>query len=237
MTRNRWKDITILGRTTAEEIGDRVEVEWKLSATPELEWAEIFQMADVSERQGTREWVLGGGPDVLHDVVRWFVPAKQVEDADAEVRHRLAMANGRFGAERADVEDDDGGGVVVVSGHPDDRSDPDPIAEPDACLGPCAGPSTRRSTALAVLCIAVLIVNLDNTILNVALPTLVLQLHAGTEELQWIVDAYALVFGGVMLTCGSLADQHRPAEALRGRPGRLRRGLTRCGILRRASIL
>ena len=58
-----------------------------------------------------------------------------------------------------------------------------------------------------MLCIAVLIVNLDNTILNVALPTLVLQLHAGTEELQWIVDAYALVFGGVMLTCGSLADR------------------------------
>ena len=68
------------------------------------------------------------------------------------------------------------------------------------------GHVTRRSTALAVLCIAVLIVNLDNTILNVALPTLVLQLHAGTEELQWIVDAYALAFGGVMLTCGSLAD-------------------------------
>ncbi len=57
-----------------------------------------------------------------------------------------------------------------------------------------------------MLCTAVLIVNLDNTILNVALPTLVLQLHAGTEELQWIVDAYALVFGGVMLTCGSVAD-------------------------------
>jgi EmrB/QacA subfamily drug resistance transporter len=69
------------------------------------------------------------------------------------------------------------------------------------------GRSTRRPAALAVLCIAVLIVNLDNTILNVALPTLVLQLHAGTEELQWIVDAYALVFGGVMLTCGSLADR------------------------------
>ena len=66
---------------------------------------------------------------------------------------------------------------------------------------------TRRPAALAVLCIAVLVVNLDNTILNVALPTLVLQLHAGTEELQWIVDAYALVFGGVMLTCGSLADR------------------------------
>ncbi len=66
---------------------------------------------------------------------------------------------------------------------------------------------TRRPAALAVLCIAVLMVNLDNTILNVALPTLVFHLDAGTEELQWIVDAYALVFGGVMLTCGSLADR------------------------------
>ena len=125
MTRTSSEDITILGRTTAEEIGDRVEVEWELSATPELEWAEIFQMADVSERQGTLEWVLGGGPDVLHDVVRWFVPAERVEDADAEVRHRLVMANSRFGAERADVEDGDGGGVGVVSGLPDGRSDPD----------------------------------------------------------------------------------------------------------------
>ena len=125
MTRTGWKDITIVGRATAEEIGDRVEVEWKLSGAPDLEWAEIFQMADVSERQGTLEWVLGGGPDVLHDVVRWFVPAKQVEDADTEVRHRLVMANGRFGAELTDVEDEDGGGVGVVSGLPDGRPEPD----------------------------------------------------------------------------------------------------------------
>src|ERR1019366_2378632 len=83
---------------------------------------------------------------------------------------------------------------------------PNPITDPVPSSARAAGRLTRRSTALAVLCIAVLIVNLDNTILNVALPTLVLQLHAGTEELQWIVDAYALVFGGVMLTCGSLAD-------------------------------
>ena len=82
-------------------------------------------MADVSTRQGTREWVLGGGPDVLHDAVRWFAPAKQVEDADAEVRHRLAMANARFGAEMADDADDGGSGVVANSGHPDDRPDPD----------------------------------------------------------------------------------------------------------------
>jgi len=51
-------------------------------------------------------------------------------------------------------------------------------------------------------------VNLDNTILNVALPTLVVRLKATTDQLQWIVDAYAMVFGGLMLVGGSLADHY-----------------------------
>jgi EmrB/QacA subfamily drug resistance transporter len=51
-------------------------------------------------------------------------------------------------------------------------------------------------------------VNLDNTILNVALPTLVIRLSATTDQLQWIVDAYAMVFGGMMLVAGSLADRY-----------------------------
>ncbi len=50
-------------------------------------------------------------------------------------------------------------------------------------------------------------VNLDNTVLNVALPTLVRDLHATSSQLQWIVDAYALVFGGMLLVAGSLADR------------------------------
>jgi EmrB/QacA subfamily drug resistance transporter len=50
-------------------------------------------------------------------------------------------------------------------------------------------------------------VNLDNTILNVALPTLVERLGATTDQLQWIVDAYALVFGGTLLVAGSVADR------------------------------
>jgi hypothetical protein len=91
-----WKGIAIVGRISEKEIEGRVEVEWKLSAKPELEWAEIFQMADLSEREGALEWVFGGGPDVLLDSVRWFVPAKEIESADTEVRHRLNMANGRF---------------------------------------------------------------------------------------------------------------------------------------------
>ncbi len=58
-----------------------------------------------------------------------------------------------------------------------------------------------------MLCVPLLIVSLDTTVLNVVLPTLVRKLHATTSELQWIVDAYVLVFGGLMLVAGSLADR------------------------------
>jgi EmrB/QacA subfamily drug resistance transporter len=67
--------------------------------------------------------------------------------------------------------------------------------------------SSRRWLALAVLCVSLLIVNLDNTVLNVALPTLVRDLHATSSQLQWIVDSYALVFAGLLLVAGSLADR------------------------------
>jgi EmrB/QacA subfamily drug resistance transporter len=66
---------------------------------------------------------------------------------------------------------------------------------------------SSRWLALAVLCVSILVVNLDNTVLNVALPTLVRDLRATSSQLQWIVDAYALVFGGLLLVAGSLADR------------------------------
>jgi EmrB/QacA subfamily drug resistance transporter len=66
----------------------------------------------------------------------------------------------------------------------------------------------RRGWALLVLCVSLLIVTLDNTILNVALPTLVRDLHATSTQLQWVVDGYALVFGGLLLVAGSLADRY-----------------------------
>jgi EmrB/QacA subfamily drug resistance transporter len=69
-------------------------------------------------------------------------------------------------------------------------------------------PYPRRYAALAVLCVSILMVNLDNTILNVALPTLVRKLGATSSGLQWIVDAYALVFAGLLLVGGSLADRY-----------------------------
>ena len=68
-------------------------------------------------------------------------------------------------------------------------------------------PPATRWLALAVLCVSLLIVTLDNTVLNVALPTLVRDLHATTTELQWIVDAYVMVFAGLLLVAGSLADR------------------------------
>lgn len=65
----------------------------------------------------------------------------------------------------------------------------------------------RTGLILATICLAVLIINIDNTILNVALPTLVEKLGASSNQLQWIVDAYSLIFGGLLLLCGSLADR------------------------------
>jgi EmrB/QacA subfamily drug resistance transporter len=65
----------------------------------------------------------------------------------------------------------------------------------------------RRWLALAVLCVSLLMVTLDNLVLNVALPTLVRDLHATTTELQWIVDAYVIVFAGLLLVAGSIADR------------------------------
>ena len=65
----------------------------------------------------------------------------------------------------------------------------------------------HRRLALIIVCLAALIINVDNTILNVALPTLVRELHATSSQLQWIVDSYAMVFAGLLLVGGTLADR------------------------------
>src|SRR5580692_7651268 len=76
----------------------------------------------------------------------------------------------------------------------------------------------RRWAILAVLCLSVFLAVVDNTIVNVALPTISKQLHATTSELQWIVDAYSLVFAALLLVGGSLGDRY-------GRKGALQVGL------------
>jgi EmrB/QacA subfamily drug resistance transporter len=60
---------------------------------------------------------------------------------------------------------------------------------------------------LAVTCLSVIVVNLDLTILNIALPDISAALHAGTGDLQWLLDAYSLVFAGVMLPAGMAGDR------------------------------
>jgi EmrB/QacA subfamily drug resistance transporter len=60
---------------------------------------------------------------------------------------------------------------------------------------------------LGTTCLSVLVVALDLTILNIALPSISVALHASTGDLQWIVDAYSLVFAGVMLPAGLAGDR------------------------------
>ena len=65
----------------------------------------------------------------------------------------------------------------------------------------------HRTAILLTLCLAVFTINLDTTIVNVALPTLVRDLSASTRQLQWIVDAYNLVFAAFVLAAGSISDR------------------------------
>ena len=81
----------------------------------------------------------------------------------------------------------------------------------------------RRWLILVVLCFSLLVIVLDNSILNVALPTIQEDLNATSADLQWIVDSYTLVFAGLLLTAGSLGDRF-------GRRGALQIGLVIFGL-------
>jgi EmrB/QacA subfamily drug resistance transporter len=68
-------------------------------------------------------------------------------------------------------------------------------------------PSANKPLILAALVLAAFAINLDTTIVNVALPTLVRELHASTTQLVWIVDAYNLLFAAFVLAAGNLGDR------------------------------
>ncbi len=72
----------------------------------------------------------------------------------------------------------------------------------------------RRWKTLAVLSLSLVIIGLDNTILNVALPSLREHFDASNSTLQWIVDSYLLVFAGLLLTMGTLGDRFGRKRAL-----------------------
>ncbi|MFE0138034.1 MFS transporter [Streptomyces sp. NPDC059037] len=81
----------------------------------------------------------------------------------------------------------------------------------------------QRWLILGVICLATLTVLLDNTVLNVAIPSLTKELDASTADIQWMINAYSLVQSGLLLTAGSAADRY-------GRKKMLAAGLALFGI-------
>ncbi|PNE36325.1 MULTISPECIES: MFS transporter [Streptomyces] len=100
-----------------------------------------------------------------------------------------------------------------------------PAVAPDA-IAPTLQPPGRHATRwliLAVICIAQLTVVLDNTVLNVAVPSLTEELGATTADVQWMINAYSLVQSGLLLIAGNSADRY-------GRKKMLAIGLALFGI-------
>lgn len=80
-----------------------------------------------------------------------------------------------------------------------------------------------KPLVLVALLMASFVINLDTTLVNVALPTLTRELGTSTAQLQWVVDAYNLVFAALLMTSGSLSDRF-------GRKGMLMAGLLVFGV-------
>ncbi|MGB3412247.1 MAG: DHA2 family efflux MFS transporter permease subunit [Microthrixaceae bacterium] len=81
----------------------------------------------------------------------------------------------------------------------------------------------KRWWTLGVLCLSLLIIMIGNTALNVAIPILSEKLQSTNSQLQWMVDAYSLVFAGLLFTAGNFGDRY-------GRKGILQAGLLLFGL-------
>jgi EmrB/QacA subfamily drug resistance transporter len=101
------------------------------------------------------------------------------------------------------------------------------VTAPEAGAPGASTADPRRWLVLVVMNLTLLLIVMDNTIVNVAIPTIRQDLGATTGQLQWIVDSYILVFAGLLLTMGSLGDRF-------GRRGALAIGL---GIMGVSSVL
>jgi EmrB/QacA subfamily drug resistance transporter len=102
------------------------------------------------------------------------------------------------------------------------------VLEPEAEISDAV--HAKRWWTLGVLCLSLVIIVMDNTILNVAIPSLMEELGATNSQIQWIIDSYTLVFAGLLLTAGSLGDRF-------GRKGALQIGIVLFGIGSVASAL
>jgi MFS transporter, DHA2 family, multidrug resistance protein len=87
-------------------------------------------------------------------------------------------------------------------------SSPAPAVDSGAGAAPDVTHSARRWLALLAIAASVLVVGLDLTVLNLALPSMAVSLHASTGDLQWIVDAYSLVLAALILPAGLLGDRY-----------------------------
>jgi len=82
-------------------------------------------------------------------------------------------------------------------------------------------PSTRRhGAALAAALLGFFIITLDASIVNVALPAMSRELHAGITGLQWVVDGYVLIFAALLLSAGSLSGPRAAPRTAHRRPRR-----------------
>jgi len=76
-------------------------------------------------------------------------------------------------------------------------------------------PDRRRYLILAICCMSLFIVGLDNTIVNVALPSIRRELHASVPQLQWTIDSYTLVLASLLMLSGSMADRFGRARVFK----------------------
>ncbi|MEP1122330.1 MAG: DHA2 family efflux MFS transporter permease subunit [Ilumatobacter sp.] len=106
---------------------------------------------------------------------------------------------------------------------PDDDTRPSPPSPAPAPDDLDTVVHERRWLVLGVLCLSLLIIVMDNTILNVAIPSLITDLGASNSQIQWIIDSYVIVFAGLLLTAGSLSDRF-------GRKGALQIGIVLFGL-------
>src|SRR5437764_11605100 len=103
---------------------------------------------------------------------------------------RVEDIAGRFSVGRRDV----------ITSHPQTQTRGGTVATERS------GPDPRRWWALAALSLALFMAILDNTVVNVALPHIQTSLKTSISDLQWVVSAYSLVFGSLLISGGKLGD-------------------------------